>query len=513
MNFDDIDRILKEKPLPLCFMDRKMLILYLTREYHCCESTAKKYYESLLCYDYDDNRSLNSILYHDELFEKNCDTNNIVYIDAANITRNGVSMLEFVSLTFVSEAAVKLMENNNHILYVDASFSSDHGAILLAVFMDSNHMIQPVGFQIAPGETKSSWFLFMEALKSAGINYDDLVINSDRFDGIVSAVKEFFPQAEHVYCSVHLERNIQDLWCKTYDQLTYDNGNEVRCFNKFMAILNLARISSEEEECNEYLKQMQKLEMEHNRSKEAPVYDYIIEEGNHLFMHRWKYQHYMLTTNNPAEVCMKELDEPRYGLKSCRETTLFNKYRYLVRWIYERIETRYYENNHPSLVPIIPDFPIPNQYMEKEILRMAHEYTVNKSSYSVIGTGNRNINLEKLSTFLVTHKPTKTTYNVDIRNHCCSCHEMHWKKYPCIHYIAVLHGRQNYSSVWSTMDKVYTRKETLKTCRPLTTNEKTLLDEIFKRIEAPVVIHEQFRKVRGAIVKRNLRLYSRGEIC
>ena len=87
---------------------------------------------------------------------------------------------------------------------------------------------------------------------------------------------------------------------------------------------------------------------------------------------------------------------------------------------------------NPSLVPIIPDFPIPNQYMEKEILRMAHEYTVNKSSYSVIGTGNRAITVEKLSTFLVTHKPTKTTYYMDIRNHCCSCHELHWK--ISIHY-------------------------------------------------------------------------------
>ena len=280
-------------------------------------------------------------------------------------------------LEFVSEAAVTLMENNNHILYVDACFSSDHGALLLAVFMDSNHMIQPIGFQIAPGETKSSWFLFMEALKSAGIDYNDLVINSDRHDGIVDAVKEYFPHAEHVYCSVHLERNIQDLWCKTYDQLTYDNGNEVGCFNKFMAKLNLARISPTEEECKKYLKLMKKIERDHNGSKQTPVYDYIKKEGDHLFMHRWKYQHYMLTTNNPAEVCMKELDEPRYGLKSCRETTLFNKYRYLVRWIYERIDIRYYENINPSLVPIIPDFPIPNKYVEKEIFRMAHEYEVN----------------------------------------------------------------------------------------------------------------------------------------
>ena len=174
-----------------------------------------------------------------------------------------------------------------------------------------------------------------------------------------------------------------------------------------MAKLNLARISPTEEECKKYLKLMKKIERDHNGSKQTPVYDYIKKEGDHLFMHRWKYQHYMLTTNNPAEVCIKELDEPRYGLKSCRETTLFNKYRYLVRWIYERIDIRYYENINPSLVPIIPDFPIPNKYVEKEIIRMAHEYEVNKSSYSVIGSGNRDINLERLSTFSVTHKPTK----------------------------------------------------------------------------------------------------------
>ena len=63
------------------------------------------------------------------------------------------------------------------------------------------------------------------------------------------------------------------------------------------------------------------------------------------------------------------------------------------------------------------------------------------------------------------------------------------------------------------MDKMYTRKETLKTCRPLTAEEKELLDDIFKRIEAPVVIQDQFRKVRGAVVKRSLRIRSRGEDC
>ena len=110
--------------------------------------------------------------------------------------------------------------------------------------------IQPIGFQIAPGETKSSWFLFMEALKSAGINYDDLVINSDRFDGIVSAVKEFFPRAEHVFCSVHLERNIQDFWCNTYDQLTYDKGDEVSVDLQNGVIKNLTK--NKEYSCTKY---------------------------------------------------------------------------------------------------------------------------------------------------------------------------------------------------------------------------------------------------------------------
>ena len=126
-------------------------------------------------------------------------------------------------------------------------------------------------------------------------------------------------------------------------------------------------------------------------------------------------------------------------------------------------------------------------------------------------TSNRDITLQRLHNFTVTHKPSNKTFTVDIRDNTCTCHHIHWKKYPCIHYIAVLHSRKDYIEVWRAVDKMYTRRETLKTCRKITSEENDVLKEMFKRQDAPKRIQVEFREMRGRIVKNRTRMYSKGE--
>ena len=57
-------------------------------------------------------------------------------------------------------------------------------------------------------------------------------------------------------------------------------------------------------------------------------------------MYKRQYNHLMQFTSNAIEICMKDIMERRYGLNSCHAETVLNKYRYLVRWIYDRLEKR-----------------------------------------------------------------------------------------------------------------------------------------------------------------------------
>ena len=70
----------------------------------------------------------------------------------AEIVRDGVEKSEIVPTSFVSSVIVSMMKESNHIMYIDDCHCSDHGCILLVIFMDGNHKVQPIGFQVSPIE-------------------------------------------------------------------------------------------------------------------------------------------------------------------------------------------------------------------------------------------------------------------------------------------------------------------------------------------------------------------------
>ncbi|KAK1432978.1 hypothetical protein QVD17_09881 [Tagetes erecta] len=102
------------------------------------------------------------------------------------------------------------------LLGLDGSFMKGPypGQILTAVGVDSNNGIYPVAFAVVEAETLSSWTWFLELLG------DDLDLHtnsnftfiSDRQKGIIPALKNVFPVAEHRYCLRHIHENMKSNW-------------------------------------------------------------------------------------------------------------------------------------------------------------------------------------------------------------------------------------------------------------------------------------------------------------
>lgn len=466
--------------------------------------------------DFSDAATITFINNIEEKLNSKCHYRNVVIQDISPISRNNIVMKELVSITFVSYAAAELFKPNPHILFVDACHTSDYGTILLCVFLDGNHMVQPLAFQICSSENNHNWVKFFSALVDAGINYDDLVINSDRHKAIRTAIElVFHDNVEQTHCFVHVERNIQDAWSKEYGAFSEKEVLMVETFNSIMEDLNRARVAITEQECKLYLKRIKNTESAYNESDHTPIYDYI-KAIDGIYMYQWKNEHLMQVTTNPVEICMKELKESRYGMKECRSESLLNRYRYLFRWIYERIEKRNKALKEHSRIPISSLSSIPTPYIEKYIIGMGHYYECYKGRFIVRDANqNRSIQTERLNLFLVEDMDYHTKYTVNVQNHSCTCHTPHWSKLPCIHIIAVLHERQQYCKVWEMIGEMYLIKNTSKTSRNLSFEENIVLEDVANQnriIPLPEnIIDVALRDMRGRSIKNKHRYESKGE--
>ena len=424
----------------------------------------------------------------EDYFESNCHYRNDKYIVTGEITRGTVRAQELVSVTFISRVGIDMFNNNAHILYVDACFTSDKGNIFLAVFLDGNHMVQPIGFQICSIENHMNWIRFMDALRDAGICVDDLVINSDRHQSIAHAVSLVFPEAEHTSCFVHVERNIQSEWDKLYGSLRYATDEAVDTFNSIMHYLNCARMAKTKTECDGFLVRIRSLEKSHSKCEETPLFDYISRiEG--IYMYEWKHEHLLQVTSNPVEVCMKDIKEPRYGLKGCRNETVLNKYRYLIHWIYDRMEVRYKSLQLDSRIPVSVGSRIPTPFIEHYVRSLGHYYECYRNHFFLEDPmKTRDITTPLIRRINVTDKDYHMTYTVDLIKLTCTCNVPHWSKLPCIHVISVLHERNEFEKVWNYVGNMYLMDEVEKTSRRMTYEERQLMKSIVDRNMKPLNI-------------------------
>lgn len=60
----------------------------------------------------------------------------------------------------ILKRAIDYFRNAVHILYIDGCHCTDGWKILLCSFMDCNHSIQPIGFELCQGESNTSWVTF-----------------------------------------------------------------------------------------------------------------------------------------------------------------------------------------------------------------------------------------------------------------------------------------------------------------------------------------------------------------
>ncbi|KAL4564105.1 hypothetical protein LXL04_028157 [Taraxacum kok-saghyz] len=85
------------------------------------------------------------------------------------------------------------------------------GQMLTAVGLDSNNEIYPVAYAIVEAENKNSWKWFFECLGDDLELYSNsnFTFISDKQKGILPAIAELYPSAEHRFCLRHIHENIR----------------------------------------------------------------------------------------------------------------------------------------------------------------------------------------------------------------------------------------------------------------------------------------------------------------
>ncbi|XP_057756399.1 uncharacterized protein LOC130975657 [Arachis stenosperma] len=88
------------------------------------------------------------------------------------------------------------------------------GQILTACAQDANNHIFVVAYAIVDVKNKDNWKWFLDLLQLDLGNYNDnkLCIISDMQKGLIPAVKEVMPMAQHRFCVWHLWQNFSKQW-------------------------------------------------------------------------------------------------------------------------------------------------------------------------------------------------------------------------------------------------------------------------------------------------------------
>ncbi|XP_060963707.1 uncharacterized protein LOC133033120 [Cannabis sativa] len=80
--------------------------------------------------------------------------------------------------------------------------------MLVAVAYDANNQLFPIAFAIVDSENHDSWKYFLQKLKEAIGEVENLVFVSDRHQSIEHAVEVIFPEACHCACYKHISMNV-----------------------------------------------------------------------------------------------------------------------------------------------------------------------------------------------------------------------------------------------------------------------------------------------------------------
>lgn len=113
---------------------------------------------------------------------------------------------------FMSLAAfIQGWQHCRPVIICDRAFlkTKQNGTLFTACAMDANDQIFPLAFGVGLNESVASWDYFFGKLKEAIGDRDELVVVSDRHQGIKKAVEKHYPYAQHGWCMHHLYCNLK----------------------------------------------------------------------------------------------------------------------------------------------------------------------------------------------------------------------------------------------------------------------------------------------------------------
>ncbi|XP_022008387.1 uncharacterized protein LOC110907763 [Helianthus annuus] len=137
---------------------------------------------------------------------------NLEKVNPGTVTQIRTDSESRFEMLFVAIGAVirSFVRNLRPLIIIDAAHLKGEfkGTMFLAVGMDGNNQILPIGYGIGKSEDGESWTWFLSKLKECIGEHPELAIISDRAASIQLAVRLVFPRSFHGLCCRHLMVNL-----------------------------------------------------------------------------------------------------------------------------------------------------------------------------------------------------------------------------------------------------------------------------------------------------------------
>ncbi|WJZ82782.1 hypothetical protein VitviT2T_002510 [Vitis vinifera] len=85
------------------------------------------------------------------------------------------------------------------------------GALLFAIAYDADDGMFPLALGVVGSENYEDWYWFLEKLKGI-LDGREVIIISDRHQGILRSVSELFGVENHAYCYRHVKENFSSFF-------------------------------------------------------------------------------------------------------------------------------------------------------------------------------------------------------------------------------------------------------------------------------------------------------------
>ncbi|KAL3677398.1 hypothetical protein R1sor_027346 [Riccia sorocarpa] len=123
---------------------------------------------------------------------------------------------------------------------------------MLATCLDGSNNISIIAYAIVDRENEENWVWFLIHLRGAvtGIDSPEIKYVSDRCKGIINAVRNIFPGASHVHCTIHLQRNVKQRFGTEMEKF-FKVLHRCKTEERYKQVLEA--ITEKNPECGQYL--------------------------------------------------------------------------------------------------------------------------------------------------------------------------------------------------------------------------------------------------------------------